>query len=590
MKEFSPFKVMLILMLAMFIPMILVVFGSVVTNMPYEHELISLVDNYTVTLDGTTTSNVSFSDVNLSSLKKGESITLSIELPPTVYEKACVSFCTSFYTVDASIDGNNVYSYGQEYLAQDKMLPDATHYIAVTDATRSHILTLILTSTEKTRFGSLSEILYGGIGDIYKSYMSYNRIPLFISVFLVIFSIMLLIMMPILMVNQTHDMSVLFSSLISLCLGLYIFTYDGFLNILIDNGELYVYLRYLPLYFIPFSAFGLYLYSIDRKNINNIDNIFVVINFLFPVIALILHITGVLHLCRLLSTSHIIILISIIYIAYKLFKDIRQNTAKSNDFNTASSKTTLLLGVFIIMFCSLLDMLRLYIRKYFLEIPNDPFGIVAVTYGSIILILCIIVNYFMHSMETINSNNIKSHLEGLAYTDALTGLANRARCEQVLAELSYPQNVYTIISLDLDHLKQVNDTLGHHEGDIFIQGFSNMLKRVFSSAHLIGRMGGDEFIVIFKGDHSDRCADHFKKLQVLMDEQNEKESTFRYSASWGYAASRPEYTGTAKDIYMIADSNMYSMKQRHHSDKISRIYQAIQDSVLEGGADNEEKD
>jgi len=73
----------------------------------------------------------------------------------------------------------------------------------------------------------------------------------------------------------------------------------------------------------------------------------------------------------------------------------------------------------------------------------------------------------------------------------------------------------------------------------------------------------------------------------MMNEHNTQESKFSYSASWGYAASRPEYTGSAKDIYMIADSNMYSMKQRHHSDTISRIYQAIQDSILEGGADND---
>lgn len=587
MKEFSPFKVMLIIMLAMLIPMSMVIFGSTVTNMPYEHELISLDDNFTFTINGTTTSNVSFSDVNLSSLSMGDSATLTIELPPTVYQKACVSFFTSFYAVDVSIDGANVYSYGQDYLAQNKMLPDATHYIAVEDATKSHILTIVLTSTEKTKFKSLSEIIYGGRHDIYKKFMEFNRIPLFISVFLVLFSIMMLIMMPLLMIKKANDLSGLFSALISLCLGLYIFAYDGFLNILIGNSDLYVYLRYMPLYLIPFNAVGLYLYSIDKNSIDQFDNLLITVNLLFPVIAFILHITGVLHLCRLLSVSHIIILLSIIYIAYKLFTDIKLNLRLSSNPSTASSKFTLLLGVITIMLCSLIDMIRLYVRKYYLEIPNDPFAIVAVTYGSIILILCIIVNYFLHCMETINSLNIKEHLKGLAYSDALTGLANRARCEQVLAELSYSHAIYTIISLDLDHLKQVNDTLGHHEGDIFIQGFANMLKEVFATSYLIGRMGGDEFIVIFRGDHSDRCPDYFNKLQEMMNEHNNQESKFSYSASWGYAASRPEYTGSAKDIYMIADSNMYSMKQRHHSDTISRIYQAIQDSILEGGADND---
>ena len=590
MKAISPFRVMLIMMLAMLVPMAMVIFGSSIVNMPIEHDIVYLDDNWTVTVHDTTYSNVFISDVNFQTLKKGESVTLTTVLPASEFELPCISFSSSMFVIDAYLDNKEIYSFGHDYFDAGRMVPDIIHYVPITDGTNSHIFTLVLTSSENSIFTKFGGVSFGDRQDLSYDFMRFKRIPLFISVFLFVFSILILILVPYLIIIQTRDISIMFSAGLSLCLGLYIFTYNEFLTFYVDKLYLHAYLNYLPLYFIPFNAICLYLSSMDRK-VEWIDVVLATVNFMFPIGALLLHISNLVHLCLLLSTSHIIILISSVYIVIRLIIDINNNIRAHSDYNSNSSRTILLVGVFIMTICALIDMLRLYVRKYYLGTSNDSMGIVAVTYGSLALVLCIIVNYFMHCMEHINSKNVKAHLQGLAYSDALTGLANRARCEQMLAELSGSKKIYTIVSLDLDHLKQVNDSLGHHEGDVFIQGFADMLVKAFPKASLIGRMGGDEFIVIMFGDHTENCPTYFQILRDAMDEQNSKESKFSYSASWGFAVSSMDSKGSAKEVYMVADSRMYSMKQRHHNATIKRIYDAISSALVEeeGGADNDDE-
>ena len=99
------------------------------------------------------------------------------------------------------------------------------------------------------------------------------------------------------------------------------------------------------------------------------------------------------------------------------------------------------------------------------------------TVGAFIFILCLIMNYFYHCIEFISETNIRRQLEGLAYSDSLTSLANRSKCELTMAELT---GMYTILSIDLDHLKYTNDNYGHAAGDSLISGFANILKNSFT--------------------------------------------------------------------------------------------------------------
>jgi diguanylate cyclase (GGDEF)-like protein len=93
-----------------------------------------------------------------------------------------------------------------------------------------------------------------------------------------------------------------------------------------------------------------------------------------------------------------------------------------------------------------------------------------------------------------------SRLSEAASLDALTGLANRRMLGRVLARLR-PED--TVILLDLDHFKAVNDLQGHHEGDRVLRAFGEVLRSTVRGSDHAGRHGGEEFVVVLAGDQAD---------------------------------------------------------------------------------------
>src|SRR5690606_34827647 len=88
----------------------------------------------------------------------------------------------------------------------------------------------------------------------------------------------------------------------------------------------------------------------------------------------------------------------------------------------------------------------------------------------------------------------------MAATDPLTGLANRRAFNQALARNFAEAQRYghdlSIIMLDMDHFKQLNDTLGHQRGDEVLQAVAHCLEASCRRSDVIGRFGGDEFVVV----------------------------------------------------------------------------------------------
>ena len=104
-----------------------------------------------------------------------------------------------------------------------------------------------------------------------------------------------------------------------------------------------------------------------------------------------------------------------------------------------------------------------------------------------------------------------------------------------------------------------------------------MLKSSFIDASLVGRMGGDEFIVVLPYIDAERRDIDLSILSELMEYRNGKGRKIHYSASWGYAESIDSslYHPTAQQVYLLADKRMYSMKKKHHNESMRRLYEDL---------------
>jgi diguanylate cyclase (GGDEF)-like protein/PAS domain S-box-containing protein len=112
--------------------------------------------------------------------------------------------------------------------------------------------------------------------------------------------------------------------------------------------------------------------------------------------------------------------------------------------------------------------------------------------------------------DVTESKKAEQRIAFLAHHDALTGLANRAALAQKIDEAAARQRrrdePFTVLLLDLDRFKQVNDTLGHPAGDTLLIEVATRLKSLLRETDVLARLGGDEFAIIQSGETSQREA------------------------------------------------------------------------------------
>lgn len=153
-------------------------------------------------------------------------------------------------------------------------------------------------------------------------------------------------------------------------------------------------------------------------------------------------------------------------------------------------------------------------------------------------------------------------LETLSSTDRLTGIANRLHLDTVLErEFSRGERQskpFSIILLDIDHFKSVNDTYGHPVGDTVLVEVSKALKSHLRSYDLVGRWGGEEFLVICSDTTVDDASIVAEKLRAVLA-AHPIAVTGPKTASFGVTTYR---TGDAiADMIRRADEALYRAKQ-----------------------------
>jgi diguanylate cyclase (GGDEF)-like protein len=161
----------------------------------------------------------------------------------------------------------------------------------------------------------------------------------------------------------------------------------------------------------------------------------------------------------------------------------------------------------------------------------------------------------------------KNRIEYNALHDPLTGLANRRKLDReldsltALAKSSRPR--FTILHLDLDRFKEINDTLGHAAGDAMLINAANVLTRHVSYPNQVARIGGDEFVVLLR-DVSDQqvAADLATKIIKEMNIPSDFEGfTCRFGVSIGIAEANGIKTD-ARKILIDADLALYEAKRK----------------------------
>lgn len=155
----------------------------------------------------------------------------------------------------------------------------------------------------------------------------------------------------------------------------------------------------------------------------------------------------------------------------------------------------------------------------------------------------------------------QSQIEYNAFHDALTGTYNRRYLEEVFKTLASDRRAHpiTVLLADVDGLKQTNDTYGHATGDQLIVEAARSLSANCRPSDVIGRWGGDEFIVILPKTSE---TDAQRILERILRETSQSESAYVLSIG---QATKFTVEDQFPDVLRLADQRMYAMKAQHHT-------------------------
>lgn len=168
---------------------------------------------------------------------------------------------------------------------------------------------------------------------------------------------------------------------------------------------------------------------------------------------------------------------------------------------------------------------------------------------------------------SIEHHNAAQQLSHLVRHDPLTRLPNRILCEdrlqQALASARRSGKSVSIMAIDIDSFKSINDTLGHQAGDHLLQQFAQRLRRILRQTDTLARIGGDEFLVIAPelGSGDDAALIARKLLDALIDPINVGDRAVVATISIGIAVY-PRDGESAAALQKKADEALYRVKEQ----------------------------
>lgn len=497
--------------------------------------------------------NVSLSELKFDMANRGDKIVMTRVMPEEKMKYPVLEFYNIHSDIVVELDGKAIYTYGCEDYEQGKIVGYGYHFIPLSDDYMGKKLTITMRISENAAFTTIEIPCIANSYYLGRDFVSERRLALTIDLFLMLFGVCLAIIGALFMFKHDKMFRLMCIALFSVCIGVWSLCSYDMITIFTYNLQRKAYLEFMALYLAPlflFAYFGNDAFKTKSKVRTNIYILILALYALFICAVFISQIANIAHFAQWLKVMHILAIVMALYLSVAFVSDIRRHRIEN---------PVVYIGIIFMLMFVLFDLVRFNIQKYTNIVESAHFSS-SLYIGTFIFIVALIVDFCMGIARALYADAESEALKKLAYTDTLTGLANRRSCEEYYDELDSSPSDYIVIGFDLNSLKKINDTYGHDEGDRYIASFGKIINEVFGNFGLVGRTGGDEFVVVIKDAAKADLEKQLEKMQKMIDAVNEKHEGWNMSTAYGVCAASEGGVKTIRYALKVADERMYRKK------------------------------
>ncbi|MDD6194485.1 MAG: diguanylate cyclase [Lachnospiraceae bacterium] len=553
MKNLKVFAITLAMLLLGFYAFFRILAYKYVSPTNYE-----LIDNWDITVNGTTYHNVSLNEFEFRNLKRGDVISLSNTIPERVVGNQTMMFNTYLSSVNVILGDVSIYQYAMKRDEADDIIGSGCHFVIIPRNSSGKTFHINLTARENNAFTNMETITFVPTTHAYSYYTLKKASTIFISFFLVILGIILSIVGAIILFSNSHNFQLTYIGLFSFFMGMWSMCNVKVLQIFNINLSSCASVEYLSLFAstIPLTM----LLSAVRKDYTPRSRLamrgIALVFTIFVVITSFLHFTKIVHYSQVLSIFHMLVGMSLLVFAIVNLRNHRKKT---------TAEIAMSLGFIVLCLSFAADLIRFNVQKYLM--PNNPKLYDSfIPIGTLIFIILLLYSFSQSTLTMIHDKAEQELLSYIAYHDDLCKIYNRAMCDKEFERLDTSDENYSLVNLDLNGLKAINDRMGHAAGDKLLVSFANILTKAFENIGTCYRMGGDEFIVIVPESGTPFISNCIERMEIL-EKEGSKELDYPIEASYGIASRNEVPECTAAKVNSLADSRMYEMKVLAHKNR-----------------------
>lgn len=516
---------------------------------------ILLQENWNINAKGQDYHDVNLEVFRIHNLKKGDTLSLETQLPES-WEFAAPALCIPIKqtVIDVYVEDELIYQYGHERFQNNENIGNGLRFVHLKEDSAGKKLRIEMKVGEDNAFVSVSSVWVADWQDAYRYVITENRIPFLLGTFLFVFGVVMALLLVVAIAHEFRYWDFLFISLFSLCMGLWTLCYNDVMVIVALPLYTITLIQNMALLFAPLTIVGhmyVYVKKLKQPKVTYVYYGLLLVQAVFTVIVIILHAFDLLHSSESIKFQYILFGFLVVYFAYLLVASAKKN----KDY-----KVLYYIGMLIVQITIMYELLTYALARYaglgFLRMKGiSAFGIIAFV---AVILLDLYRDISIRQLEA----KEKEFLLRRAYTDELTKVRNRSYCSEYMDSLQTEHvKDFTIFSLDINNLKQTNDTYGHSVGDSLIRRAAKLLEETFRERGIIGRMGGDEFIVIIPISDKRAIENLIEKFKEFVVEENQENDNVELSIAYGYAISTETENANVEEIYKLADNRMYECKR-----------------------------